>query len=201
MPNKPVLIQLTWDDPTTGTPHHSVCQSPVAIGREIAQMPDSFGNQPVSHLELDHKQVSRYHALINVINQQLQITDKSANGTFLNGRPVRQDSQIFTIKDTVRIGPFKITVELVKDRETNATELSVERSYMAKTQTGTNPNAIAVWLIGGLVLALLGWGTWAIAQLLLKNARPTVESSIVVPHLLSERLESSDSIDMTKNGY
>ena len=181
MQDKPVLVQLSWDDPATGTPHHSVCQAPVAIGREVAQMPDMYGNQPISHLALDHKQVSRYHALITVINHQLQITDKSANGTFLNGRPVRQGSQIFTIKDTVRIGPFKITVELVKDRETNATELSVDRSYMAKAQTGTNPNAIAVWLIGGLVLILLGWGTWAIAQVLLKNARPTVESRTLVP--------------------
>ena len=179
MQNKPVLIQLSWQDPATGTPHHSVYQAPVAIGRETAQMPDVLGNQPVSHLELAHKQVSRYHALISVINHQLQITDKSANGTFLNGRPVRKDSQIFTIKDTVRIGPFKITVEIVKDRETNATELSLERSYLAKAQTGTNPNAIAVWLMGGLVLALLGWGTWAIAQVLLKNARPTVKPEAV----------------------
>ena len=198
MPNKPVLIQLSWDDPTTGTPHHSVFQAPVAIGRETAQMPDILGNKPVAHLELDHKQVSRYHALIRVVNHQLQITDKSVNGTFLNGRPVRQDSQIFTIKDTVRIGPFKITVELVKDRETNATELSLERNYLAKTQTGTNPNAIAVWLIGGLVLVVLGWGFWAIAQLLLKNARPTVEPSALMPHLYSERVETQRPIDLPK---
>lgn len=194
MPNKPVLIQLSWDDPTTGMPHHSVYQAPVAIGRETTQMPEVLGNQPVSHLKLDHKQVSRYHALISVINHQFQITDKSANGTFLNGRPVRQNSQIFTIKDTVRIGPFKITVELLKERETNATELNLERSDLAKPQTGTNPNAIAVWLMGGLVLVLLGWGIWAIAQVLLKNARPTVEPSALMPHGYAERVKTQHSI-------
>ena len=176
MSGAPVLIRLRWEDPATGQSHNSVLQAPVAIGREADHMPNQLGNQSITPLELDHKQVSRYHALITAVNQQLQLTDKSANGTFLNGRPIRQDGQAFTAKDTLRIGPFKITVEIMRDRGTNATELNLDRSYLSKSKAKGTPNALLIWCMGGAALLLLGWGIWAIAQLLIENARPTIES-------------------------
>ncbi|NET52732.1 MAG: FHA domain-containing protein, partial [Merismopedia sp. SIO2A8] len=176
MPSAPVLIRLSWDDPEHGTPKNAVLQAPVAIGREIDQMPTQLGGQPISHLELAHKQVSRYHALITVINQQLQITDKSANGTFVNGRVVQTDGQAFSIKDTLRVGPFKITVDRINDRETNATELNMDRSYVTRSASGATPNSVAIWIVGGIVLVLLSLGMWAIARLLIEQARPNIDS-------------------------
>ncbi|MBE7381712.1 MAG: FHA domain-containing protein [Leptolyngbya sp. SIO1E4] len=175
MSGEPVVIQLSWEDPVTGQSHRSSLQAPIAIGRESARMPEQLGNQPVSHLELVHKQVSRWHALVTVVNRQLHITDKSANGTFLNGRPIRQDGQIFTPKDTLRIGPFKITAAVVNDGEADATELNQDRSHLAKPGTGANPNTILVWLVGGGILLLMGLGLWAAARALLDQARPQVE--------------------------
>lgn len=176
MPSAPVLIRLSWDDPDDGTPQNSILQAPVAIGREVDQMPPQLGGQTLSHLELPHKQVSRYHALITVVNQQLQITDKSANGTFVNGRVVQKDGQPFSVKDTLRIGPFKITVDRVSDRETNATELNIDRSYMTRTASSTRSNSIVIWIVGGVVLLLLGLGMWVIARLFIEQARPQIES-------------------------
>ena len=178
MSGEPVIIQFSWVDPVTGQPHHSSLQTPIAIGREASQMPDKVGNQPVSHLELDHKQVSRWHALITIVNRQLHITDKSANGTFLNGRLVRQNGQVFTSKDTLRVGPFKITAAVVSHDETNATELlNRDNSHFAKTGGDASPNAILVWLVGGLILLLMGGGIWLAAQTLLQRARPTIDST------------------------
>ncbi|MGK7890425.1 MAG: FHA domain-containing protein [Leptolyngbyaceae cyanobacterium] len=186
MSGLPVLIRLSWDDPATGTPCHSILQTPVAIGREADQMPDQFGLQAIAHLELAHKQVSRYHALITVVNNQLHVTDKSVNGTFLNGRPVQPDGQVLTIKDTLRVGPFKITVDLVRDRETNATEINLDHSRMAPPRSSSNPNTTLIWLAGAGIFLLLTLGTVAIARILINQARPELdpdpsESSLQVP--------------------
>lgn len=189
MSGLPVLIRLSWDDPATGTSCQSTLQTPVAIGREATQMPDQFGLQTISHLELDHKQVSRYHALITVVNNQLHVSDKSANGTFLNGRPVQPDGQILTVKDTLRVGPFKITVDLVHDRETNATELNPDQSRIASPKAISSPNTALIWLAGAGIFVLLALGTVAIARILINQARPELdpdssESSLQVPSIV-----------------
>ncbi|MEO0455718.1 MAG: FHA domain-containing protein [Cyanobacteria bacterium P01_A01_bin.114] len=175
MSGEPVILKLIWEDPLTGNSHNAALQLPIAIGREAAKMPAQLGDQSVSHLELVHQQVSRHHALITLVNRQLQITDKSANGTFLNGRPVRSGGQVFTPKDTIRIGPFKITAAILNADEANSTELNRDHSHLAKTEAGTNPNAILIWLLGGGILLVLGAGVWLIAQVLLNQARPTVD--------------------------
>lgn len=175
MSGGPVVVQLNWEDPITGKSHYSSLQVPIAIGREAAKMPTQWGSQTVSHLELDHKQVSRHHAFINIVNRQLHIADKSANGTFLNGRLVRQDGQVFTPKDTLRIGPFKITAAIVNEGDTITTELNREHSHLVKAEGEANPSAILIWLVGGVILLLIGVGIWVAARTLLNQARPTLD--------------------------
>lgn len=203
MSGLPVLIRLSWDDPTTGASCHSVLQTPVAIGREAGQMPDQFGLQTISHLELDHKQVSRYHALITVINGQLHVTDKSANGTFLNGRPVQPDGQFLTVKDTLRVGPFKLAVDWVHDRETNATELNPDRSQVVKPDLVSSPNTILIWLAGAGIFLGLTVGMVAIARILINQARPSIEPdpnesslyfSPTVPSLFTQVIPSPSTL-------
>lgn len=192
MSGEPVVLKLIWEDPLTGNSHSASLQIPIAIGREAAKMPAHLGNQSVSHLELVHQQVSRCHALITLVNRQLHITDKSANGTFLNGRPVRQDGQVFTAKDTVRIGPFKITAAILNADESNSTELNRDHSHLAKAEVGANPNVILVWLLGGGILLLMGIGIWFAAQVLLNQARPTIDDPVSDPTSLESSLNISN---------
>ncbi len=176
MSGTPVVIQLNWEDPETGESQHASRQLPVAIGREASKMPSQLEHLPVSHLELGHQQVSRCHAVISMVNRQLHIADKSANGTFLNGRLIQQTGQTFTPKDTIRIGPFKLTAVLLDNADANSTELNREYSHLAKSEmAAAEPNAILGWLVGGGVLLLMGIGLWFAAQALLNNARPSIE--------------------------
>lgn len=147
-------------------------QAPIAIGRDSEQMPKQNSGQALSHLKLDHKQVSRYHALITVTNRRLYITDKSANGTFLNGRAVSREGQPLTTKDTLRIGPFKITASILRDGATNATELNPDRSQYTAGGGSSGPNTVVIGLVGAGILLIMGLGTWAIASGLLERARP-----------------------------
>ncbi|MGB3496573.1 MAG: FHA domain-containing protein [Elainellaceae cyanobacterium] len=184
------FVQLRWEDPDTGELHDPLLKTPIAIGRETPQMPEQLGALPVSQLEMPHKQVSRYHALITVVNQQICITDKSVNGTFLNGRSVERENQPFTSKDTLRIGPYKITAAIARDGATNATELNFDHSHLSKQAAGPSSNALFIWIGGLVVLALMGLVTWGVFGLLLERSRPQIdtESSLPAPVPVSQLL-------------
>jgi hypothetical protein len=169
------LIQLRWEDPDTGMVKEPVLQVPVAIGRESPKMPEQWGGMEVTKLELPHKQVSRFHALITAVNEQFYVTDKSANGTFLNGRPIQKEGQPFGSKDTLRIGPYKITVAIARDGLTNSTELNLDYKPSASDASGIRKNAVVIWSIGIVVLLLMGVGSWKLAQTLLEQSRPQIE--------------------------
>lgn len=178
------LIQLRWEDPDTGMMKEPVLQVPVAVGREAPQMPEQWGGVSVTKLELPHKQVSRFHALITTINEQFYIIDKSANGTFLNGRLIQQDGQPFSSKDTLRIGPYKITAAIAREGFTNSTELNLDYNPVASSSSGIPKNAVLVWGIGIVVLLLMGVGSWKLAQTLLEQSRPQIElDSFVDQHM------------------
>ncbi|MEL6385286.1 MAG: FHA domain-containing protein [Cyanobacteria bacterium J06626_18] len=194
MLDEPVVIQLSWEDPITGKSHRTALQAPVVIGREPAKMSEQWGDQPVSCLELANNQVSRYHASITTLHGQLYITDKSANGTYLNGRRVRADGQFFTRKDTLRIGPFKITVTILDSDTTGSTELNLDQEPLAKPARKGPPNAMLIWLLGAIMLLLLGVGIWGAAQLLLEQFRPSVPpSSTAPPDVQTSLWESSQA--------
>lgn len=167
-------VQLSWEDPTTSDLQRPLLAAPIAIGREALQMPTHLGDQAISHLELPHKQVSRFHALITVVNNQICITDKSANGTFLNGRAITQDNQPFSSRDTLRIGPYKITAVLMREKDQSATELTLDRTHAPDT---IRNNAVLVWLVGLGVLLLAGAGTWLAVSTLLERSRPQLAPS------------------------
>ncbi|HEY9603402.1 MAG TPA: FHA domain-containing protein [Allocoleopsis sp.] len=176
MSAEPMYVQLMWEDPETGELQQPLLTAPIAIGRETDQMPEQLGGQTVSRLELANKEVSRYHALITVVNQQMYITDQSTNGTFLNGQPLRPGTQPLSSRDTLRIGSYKMTASLIRNNDINATQQN-------RTSTSTNltgqasavqKNMLMVWLIGGLVLLLMGVGAWVVVSSLLERSRPRV---------------------------
>jgi pSer/pThr/pTyr-binding forkhead associated (FHA) protein len=102
-------IQLTWDDPATGERRSLTLTLPIALGRELARMPDTLNGQRVSRFALESGQVSRFHATIEQDGADIVITDqKSANGVFVNGNP--QGRSVLANGDVVQIGPYHIWV-------------------------------------------------------------------------------------------
>lgn len=121
-------IQLNWEDPTTGELYEPILPVPVAFGREADQIPANVGEQQVSPIVLASKQVSRFHTLIALTDGQLTIADHSSNGTFVNGQLLQKSSQPLTSGDTLRIGPYEITVTVLLTGNTvvtNATEVII----------------------------------------------------------------------------
>ena len=116
--------------------------------------------------------------MITVINNRLYVIDQSANGTFLNGQPIRQKRQPFSSRDTLRIGPYKITVAMQQEQDLNATEITgrTERSNYqgraAQNMESADQNTMAIWLVGIVMLVVIGLGTWFVVRTLLERARP-----------------------------
>jgi hypothetical protein len=173
MSAKPLYVQLIWEDTETGESQQPILAPPIAMGRELDQMPENLGEQAVSRLELANKQVSRFHCLITVVNHQLYVTDRSANGTFLNGQPLRPGNHPFSSKDTLRIGSYKIIASLVRDNDLDSTEINREHTHFQKGSSLPS-NALVIWLVGGLVLVLMGIGAWFLVSTLLERSRPRV---------------------------
>jgi hypothetical protein len=172
-----MYVQLMWEDPETGELQQPLLVAPIAIGRETDQLPEQIGGQKVSRLELASKEISRYHALITVTNQQMYITDQSSNGTFLNGQPIRPGIQPLSTKDTLRIGPYKMTANLIREGDLNATEQNRDRTNLSGQANPAQKNMLMVWGIGGVVLLLMGVGGWLLVSTLLERSRPRVPES------------------------
>ncbi len=182
-----------WEDPVTGDLHKPILAAPIALGRDREQMPEHLGEQLVSRLELADNQISRFHALITVANHQLYVTDQSTNGTFLNGRPIRQGIQPLSSKDTLRIGPYKITATLKQENDIDATEQNREQTNFPQQPRSLHKNMPAMWLIGALLLLFMGVGAWLLVSTLLERSRPRVPatqsptSSRALPNSLAMR--------------
>ncbi len=172
-----MYVQLIWEDPETGELQQPLLSAPIAIGRETEQMPEQLQGQKVTPLELASKEISRYHALITVANQQIYITDQSSNGTFLNGQPLRPGIQPLSSKDTLRIGPYKMTANLIQEGDLNATEQNRDRTNLSGQANPAQKNMMMVWAIGLVVLLLMGVGAWLLVSSLLERSRPRVPES------------------------
>ena len=60
---------------------------------------------------------------------------------------------------------------------TGSTELNIDQDPLVKPETTANPNVILIWLVGGIILLLIGTGLWVAAQAFLERARPEVDST------------------------
>jgi pSer/pThr/pTyr-binding forkhead associated (FHA) protein len=200
MSNDPIYVQLSWEDPATGKLQRPLLAPPIAIGRDMEQMPEILGDSVVSRLALENRQVSRFHALITLANYQLYVTDRSANGTFLNGQALRQGSQPFSSKDTLRIGPYKITASLVRGRDLdNATELTSPDAGSLTQETSTPlKNTLFVWLIGGAIMIIMAYGAWLLAYEIFRRLRPRPpeEQSMVDSNLFDPVADQAGQISV-----
>jgi pSer/pThr/pTyr-binding forkhead associated (FHA) protein len=121
-------IQLTWEDPVTGELRQPVFNIPLALGREIGQMPTNIDGQQVSRAVFRSEEISRFHALIGLVNGQISIADRSANGTFVNGQKIHRTSQPIASGDTLQIGPYNVTIGLLVTTESNPTKIITQES-------------------------------------------------------------------------
>ena len=180
MAMEPLYVQLTWEDADTGITQQSLLQPPIALGRDGAYLPNDLDDQPVSQLQLPHRQVSRYHALITVGNQQLFLTDRSANGSYLNGQPVRGERVSFTHGDTLRIGPFKITATVVNPSDMETTESTHLNALNAPSVEASKPmlqKTALIWGVGMVILVGMAVGVWWIVGYALQRVRPQTPTS------------------------
>jgi pSer/pThr/pTyr-binding forkhead associated (FHA) protein len=169
-----LYIQLIWEEPLTGEINQPMLTPPIAIGREKSQMPENLGIHGVSQVELINKQVSRFHALITVANEQLYITDKSSNGTYVNGRQIPKGSQPFSSKDTIRIGPYKITAILVTEKQLNSTDINREVNNPSGAVSIAQKNTFFIWIMGAILIIFLGVGVWFSVKTILDHLRPNL---------------------------
>lgn len=106
-------------------------QPPVTRSIDFNQQPrHTFGRDPANTFVLDAPTVSRFHAEIEKVGERFRVRDlNSANGTFLNDRPVIGEAWLDPQSGTapqVRIGPYRFvigifgqTVALEQYNETN----------------------------------------------------------------------------------
>ena len=95
---------LEWVDENRQTQHLEIVDK-VFIGRSCK------GVDPQKRILVQDEQVSRDHALISRRAEQLQITDRSKNGTWVNGiRLAAGASSYLGDGDTIRLGEFSLRV-------------------------------------------------------------------------------------------
>ncbi|HEX2173080.1 MAG TPA: DUF3662 and FHA domain-containing protein [Dehalococcoidia bacterium] len=85
---------------------------PAAAGEiAVAHLPFSIGRGLDNDLTVPDRRVSRNHALIREIEGRLCLVDlESTNGTFINGRAVRQG--VLSDADTISLGGYSLRVAL-----------------------------------------------------------------------------------------
>jgi pSer/pThr/pTyr-binding forkhead associated (FHA) protein len=102
-------ISLTWEDPATGERRSPVLNTPIAIGREFAQLPSKIAERRVSRIQLDDGQVSRFHVLLDEEKGLLVATDsQSSNGIEINGS--KQLQGYLQAGDRLGIGGYTLTI-------------------------------------------------------------------------------------------
>lgn len=113
-------VQLTWEDPATGTLQQRTATVPVAFGRDEQAMRAAMPDLQGEFVLLDHKQVSRCHALIVGHGNGLELVDKSTNGTFLNGQHFLGTNRQIQDGDRFQIGPYKIALNTLSTQPPSA---------------------------------------------------------------------------------
>ena len=181
--DEPIYVQLSWNDPATGaaTQHHYA--PPIAFGREYEQMPSRLGGKPVNRVVLPDKQVSRYHALISSSGDQVILTDRSANGTGLNGETLHQTSRVLRDQDVIRLGSHRITVTLLTTGDPNATQITAPTTAtpaMVAAKRGRSNSGMMIVLALILIVAAAA-ATWGLVSMVLEQYRPKTPSTSHVP--------------------
>ena len=138
-------IQLTWINPTNQ--EQQVRGSlPIALGRDLEEMPAEIEGRPVSRIVLESGQTSRFHLLLTERDSQVIASDRSRNGTYLNGQRFHQTEQPLVSGDRLRIGACNITLAWRSARQVDATQVVALPSKISATgPNATDSNATNIY--------------------------------------------------------
>ena len=134
-------IKLISENKLTEEQEEQVFTLPVAIGRDITQLPAVLNGETVSPVVLldSNKQISRFHAQITLDNNELYVEDKSANGTQVNGEKLLNQRRTLNSGDRLGIGNYSITVILIPSKDENATVVLENNSTIFNPQSEIIP--------------------------------------------------------------
>ncbi|WP_242034450.1 FHA domain-containing protein [Aphanizomenon flos-aquae] len=134
-------ITLISENKLTQEQEKQVFPLPVALGRDITQLPTVINGETVSPVVLldSSKQISRFHAQITLENNELYVEDKSANGTELNGEKLIKKRRALNSGDRLGIGNYTITVVPVRAEDENATIVLESKSTIFNPQSEIIP--------------------------------------------------------------
>lgn len=80
-----------------------------------------IGRSPYCTLVLNQETISRVHASLRVVGNQVEISDhKSSNGTYVNGRPIHAPTMVGP-RDDIRLGKVRVRIEVASMRMSHAT--------------------------------------------------------------------------------
>jgi predicted component of type VI protein secretion system len=100
---------LEWMDDSSQTQQLEIVDK-VFIGRSCK------GVDPQKRILVQDAQVSRDHAVISRRAEQLQITDRSKNGTWVNGTRLAAGASSYLVDgDTITLGEFSLRVFYPED--------------------------------------------------------------------------------------
>jgi pSer/pThr/pTyr-binding forkhead associated (FHA) protein len=105
-------IRLSWKDPVTGEQRAPSLHTPIAVGREFAQLPAEIEGRRVSRIQLPDEGISRFHALLVEENGVLVAIDQnSSNGLSINNQP--QLRGFVNSGDYLTLGSYQIFVSQI----------------------------------------------------------------------------------------
>jgi pSer/pThr/pTyr-binding forkhead associated (FHA) protein len=74
-----------------------------------------IGRSPYCTLVLEDPSVSRVHASLQRLGDHCRLKDLgSKNGTFVNDRPIGEDSVLVGLEDSIRVGDVPVRLEIVE---------------------------------------------------------------------------------------
>jgi adenylate cyclase len=113
---------------------------------ELSKPVTTVGRGNANDLVLNDSSVSRLHAVIKLSDNAVVIADRgSTNGIFLNGRRIRQESEIKS-GDRLRVGRFEVRLEHQDEQgiQVRRAELpSTLENLMRRTAQGLPPAAVS----------------------------------------------------------
>lgn len=134
-------IQLTWTNSTNQEQQQVRGSLPIALGRDLEEMPAEIEGKPVSRIVLENGQISRFHLLLVESDAGVLASDRSKNGTYLNGQRFHQTEQPVVSGDRLQLGAYNITLAWRSVRSTDATQVIA----LPSTIDSADPNATDIY--------------------------------------------------------
>ncbi len=147
------LTKLVLFGPRTKKAGIDVSQFPYRIGKSEERGGDQSNDYAVGHHD---PYVSRYHAVIDKIDDSFVFTDISTNGCTVNGERIHRQSVELRKENRVTLGSkTKLVLRVVSDTGVSEREGETRTSILTGLAGGTPVWGMMKLLVGGLILALL----------------------------------------------